>query len=547
MRNIFIRHYILIPAVYLMIVTLASLPELLSGQAQHDPIQEEVTVTNIEVPVRVIHKGKPVSGLKKEDFVLLENKKRMAINGFFEKRKKIRLTGSKEIEEAALTLGPPRTFVLVFRITDFNDYLVNAVDHMFDNVLRDNDRLLLLANDQTFEFPKLGNRTALKTQLIRQLRDQSRKARRALIKYINEVETALNVHDFFNENSLRPGTPVDRLLQFMKKYLIIWNDYKTRYLTPRVDRFYYFARYLEKIKGEKWVFNFYQFDLFPRIRLGSKTMDKLRDVGEELLLSRDAGNHSKGRLLTTLLNQTLVDLNVSKGVPAEEISKLFYKVDATFHSFFIKGLNKVGANDLEYDEVAGDVERTLKEITKATGGESIVSNNLVKSIDTVSELEDTYYILTYVPADPHKSGKIKIKVKGRKYNVLYDDNFRANYIEEYMQKMDKKIEVPEIKIKGFSFKSGVLAFSVSDYLMKKIGEQEAPEGKMKVRIVLTGSGKRAVFDQEKVLNAQAAEMKVSLGAFKTIEKGDYEFRIEAMDMLTGKTDSLYRAVTVGRK
>lgn len=39
-------------------------------------------------------------------------------------------------------------------------------------------------------------------------------------------------------------------------------------------------------------------------------------------------------------------------------------------------------------------------------------------------------------------------------------------------------------------------------------------------------------------------MKLSLGEFKEIEAGKYEFRIEVTDMLTGKRDSLFRAVTV---
>ena len=39
-------------------------------------IREEVQVINIEVPVRVYHKGEPVLNLTREDFKLFEGKQR---------------------------------------------------------------------------------------------------------------------------------------------------------------------------------------------------------------------------------------------------------------------------------------------------------------------------------------------------------------------------------------------------------------------------------------------------------------------------------------
>jgi hypothetical protein len=38
-------------------------------------------------------------------------------------------------------------------------------------------------------------------------------------------------------------------------------------------------------------------------------------------------------------------------------------------------------------------------------------------------------------------------------------------------------------------------------------------------------------------------MKISLGAFKKIKKGKYAFLIDAVDMFTGKEDSLYQKIT----
>ena len=518
-------------------------------EKEHKPIVEEVTVTNVEVPVRVLYKGKPVTDLTKDDFTIYENKKKMKINGFFLKRKKVKVTGTTEVIRESKPVKP-RTFVLVFSITSFNEYLVKAVDHLFENILRPNDRLLLLANDKTLEHPNLEKKEEIKRQLMAELKAQSQRARQRLLRYINQVETYINMPEFKVALGMIAGpshspinTQLQKMISFLNKYLITWVDYRNKYLTPRVDRFYYFSRYLEGLKGDKWVFSFYQFELFPKIRMSSDIMNRLRNVSSNLIESREAGASAIGKRLNTFLNQLLVELNVNKTFPTEEVSKLFYKVDATFHSFFIKSLMRSGADNLDYEEVATDIERTLKQITDITGGQNITSNNLVKSIDTVAELEDVYYILTYAPRDPKKTGKLKIKVKNKGYKVLYDDNFRADYINDYLKELDEKMKTPDIKVDDFSFRGKILAFTVKNYLMRKEGDNNI--GRMKIRIKLTDSNSNAVlFNQEKVLTAQKTEMKISLGTFKAIQRGEYDFLIDAVDMFTGKVDNFHQKVTV---
>jgi hypothetical protein len=513
-------------------------------EIEYKRIVEEVTVTNIEVPVRVLYKNKPVTSLSKDDFIVYEDNKKMEINGFFLKRKKLKVPGSRQIiskQESA----PPRTFVLVFSITDFNEHIKKAVKHLFENIFRSNDQVLIFANEKTLRYANLENSDEITGQLLTRLKKESFKVRRRLINYINKVETYLDMHDFRRRFHIRQDLRPQRLIAFLKKYLLTWNDYKKKYLTPPVDRFYYFSRYLEEVKTEKWVFSFYQFDLFPKINLDSQTMNKIRKISTELINSSEAGSHSMGRLINTLLNQLMVDLNVNSGFPTEDISKLFYKVDAAFHSFFIKNTDRVSMNDLEYEEMASGIERTLKEITDITGGKNITSNNLVKSIDTVSESEDVYYLLTYVPRDPEKAGKLKIKVKNKKYRVLYDNNFRADYISEYIEKLEEKIKTPEIKIENFSFQGKVLIFTVKDYMMKAAGSN--PVGRMKVRIRLTdGDELLNLYDQEKICTAKNNEMKVSLGVFKRIARGEYHFFIDATDLLTGKKANTHHNIVVKR-
>ena len=291
--------------------------------------------------------------------------------------------------------------------------------------------------------------------------------------------------------------------------------------------------------------NFYQFELFPKIRLNSRTMQKIRDISNVLSNTSNGVLVAQGHMINNLLNQLNIDYDLNRGFPTEEISKLFYKVDATFHSFFIRPATPETGNEFEYQTVASDLERVLKGITDITGGKNITSNDLVSSLDTISQVEDVYYLLTYAPQDPLKAGKLKINVQNKKYQVLYDDNFRVDYINEYLQKLAEKIKTPDVKIENFSFDRKILVFTIKDYLMRlKEEKDKTPVGILKVRIRLKDSRDNSLFDQEKLLTAQKNEMKISLPVFKDIKPGEYDFLIDTQDWFTGKEANLSEKVTV---
>ena len=75
---------------FLIIFFLVVIP-FLRPQQEEEPIKEKVEVVNVEVPVRVFYRGKPVDNLTKQDFKLYERGKLKEINGFYIKRKKIKL------------------------------------------------------------------------------------------------------------------------------------------------------------------------------------------------------------------------------------------------------------------------------------------------------------------------------------------------------------------------------------------------------------------------------------------------------------------------
>jgi len=514
-----------------------------SQEQDQEPIVEQVTVTNVEVPVRVLHKGQPVTDLTIDDFSLFENKKKVKINGFYKKSKTLTITQPQAGETSTAVSTEPRTFVLVFNVSNYNHYFEKAIDHLFDKILLPSDRLMVFANDKTRTYNNLKNTQQIKTQLVSDLKEEGMKAKRRLLDYIQRVETYMKTDDFRREiRSPRGRTQADKMIDFLKRYHMTWMEYQNTYLVPRVDRFYYFARFLERIKGQKWVLNFYQFEFFPRIRPSSRTMQKIRDLATLLMNTNDATSAAQGQNIYNMLNQIESDFVLDRRFPTDEVSKLFYKVDATFHSFFIKTTNTAFLQDIGYNEVSSDVEKILKGITDLTGGKNISSTDLVESLDSVSQVEDTYYVLTYVPEDPKKVGKLKIKVDRKKCDVLYDDNFRADYISNYFNKLEQKVQTPDVKVINFSFKKKVLSFTVSDYLMGDLQGKKA--GRVKIHIQLIDSDNNIHFDSAKVLTAQKPELSINIPAFKKIPKGEYNFLINVLDMVTGKEENFHQKVTV---
>ena len=69
-------------------------------------------------------------------------------------------------------------------------------------------------------------------------------------------------------------------------------------------------------------------------------------------------------------------------------------------------------------------------------------------------------------------------------------------------------------------------------------------GQMKVHIQVKDKDGRSLFDQEKTLTAREHETKISLGNFKAIKTGEYDFLINAQDLFTGKEANLHQKIKV---
>jgi VWFA-related protein len=502
-------------------------------RGEQEVIKETVSVVNVEVPVRVHLDGKPVMDLKKEDFAVYEDGKPQDINGFQQIKKKIARASKSR---AGMALPPSRYFVLTFRVFDFNDALKDGLAYVFDNILSPQDQLLVLINDKTRIYPDLADARKIRAEIGMDLRDQCHRTHNAILANLKELDDWIHTIQTAWETGNTWASRPTMIQEFLKRYLESLILFKNRYMSQDIDKYYYFAQHLDKVRKEKWVLNFCQQEILPHMRFNGEMM---RIVQEQISACAES-NIPEYKMFYVMLTQLVQQIeNESKtGVafPVEEISKLFFKVNATFHTIFINTQfdynSSIHSNNIEFQPIATGIQTNLRDLTEKTGGKLIASSDIVSSLAIITEAMDSYYLLTYAPVNSSKIGTINVKTSNKKYNVLYDDNLRADYINEYLK--NKEAANPTVKIKGISFIDRTLAFSLQDYELTKIKFWKA--GMLNVRIRVSNSANQVFFDQTKVLKAGNSTFNLSL-KFDFLAAGKYDIVVDVLDQVSGKTCS----------
>ncbi len=519
-----------------LIISVLSLSLYGSIKKKEKRIVENVSVVNVEVPVRVFYKGKPIDELKKGDFKLYEDGKLQKINGFWIKRKSITIIVDDLKENSEIIQKrkeSSRYFVLVFRTTKLNKSLREGVTYIFEKVLRERDRLMIFVNNRTFILDNLKGKKRILELVLKMISKESKKARMRQVTEVEKIKTII----YRMRSELASGggrsNPADEVRKMLGDYLKLWNEYKRRYLTPSINGYYNFAQYLDRIKGEKWVVNFYQMELFPRLKPTGEIVNYVKNLINNLRISDRGEDISYAQILSSLLVRINLSLNVSQDFPTKQISKLFYKVGAVFQTIFIKTQNSLLSNDIEYKRVSTDIENNFRELTRITGGDLISSNNIKKSLDKIVKKKDILYMLTYSPSDD-KKGKIKVVTSDEKYRVVFDNNIRQDYIKNYFKKMEKKI--PAVKILNAVFNQKKLKISINGFYLRKEGEKKL--GKLKIHIKITDGFGNVRFDNEKILVSENRIFSISIN-FPKFKEGEYSCVISVIDLLTDKSDMKY--------
>ncbi len=526
--------------VFLSVLNLAVL-----GQ-EDERLLEHVAITNIEVPVRVMdEQGRSITDLVVEDFQLFEDDKPVRINGFYLKRKKLTGIGTVPVDASHgdNKKMEPRTFVLAFQLTSLANEVEKALDYLLTEVLRQGDRIIVFTRKRTIDFPAFDPMEAMnfKAKVLLELKTESRLQKANLYKVLDKLTTGLanarqgSISQAPQENAipiLSDGSVnqylSDEEMRLLQEYIAYWEEYKRRELIPDTATFYRFANYLKGLKGQKWVFNFYQIDHFPTVKRGSSIRERLSRHG---MMSMGGGIKEVMSKFDTMFTVNPQDY------PWEEVSKLFSHVDATFHSFILRGNTDVLHEEIEYERVSSSIEVLLSSITRLTGGQNLASNDLTASLETVAQLEDAYYMLTYAPPS-NQAGKISVKVGRDKAKVFYDDQSRADYIRQILSRLESEQSVGHLKLGGLKLEPPILLFGISG--IRLVNES----GRVRVGIRIIDADDRERFSDAKELTARKKSLAISLKILDGLSRGRYRLIIDALDRGTQQKDVVYQSFSI---
>ena len=146
-----------IPGASLLIV-LSSLAVFLFSQQEVE--REYVQVLNIEMLVRVMKDGRPLAGLKKGDFTLLENGRKQEINGFLEMHRSIAPGEAAPTVESEKQKRPGRLFLLFFWINEPSIKVDEVLDYFFKSIYREGDRVILADQRSSVEINAAAEKEA---------------------------------------------------------------------------------------------------------------------------------------------------------------------------------------------------------------------------------------------------------------------------------------------------------------------------------------------------------------------------------------------------
>ncbi len=395
-------------ALLLVIMGLLSIGMLQGDGPQQERIKERVSVVNVEVVVRVFHKGQPVSGLKIEDFILEVNGRPSPIHGFYESIKKITGRGKQDDHGR---LRKSRLFILIFNISDYTLDLKQGVKLFFAKVFRPGDRLMVVTNDFFLQDRLLLNLPAEEKKILKILTLEAEKYKYLLFNSRNTLKEFLR--SFFDEWKSIPELRDSTILMYQNFYLQYIRDFKKYFLDINEEQYNQIANFIKEKRLETWVLNFYQ--------IGGWYRPHLNSILESFLLT----------------NEIRHELDVGHQLPVDRLARLFSGTGATFQTILMRPTKHFDISFDFWDEGTGiggtqwqfdymllptPSENLFKKVSLMTGGVLLNSNRVDHFIERVITTKDISYAMTYVP---EKSGgrrdRIRIKVKRPGCRIYYNN------------------------------------------------------------------------------------------------------------------------------
>ena len=479
------------------------------SQSQNQ-LKQEVTVTAVEVPVRVLRGGQIVKDLKKEDFEIYENGSLQYISAFDIISRKIAGPPPGAVPATVEVKPKPRLFLLIFNIFDYNEAVGEAIDYFFQNVFRAKDKLVIITENHLLNLNTL-DKTG---EIVRGLKETLKRFKvisrqnitRAHFRLKSEGDTLLNMLHGVGLGD--PQSWEDQVIHFYDNYLQFWQSYRSQFLTPDANLYEGLIKRTMTIDAEKWAICFQQRDLFPVLRSEGRLEKEINQ-----LQSRRVQNKQRD------LQQ---EFDLSKNFPSDKLKNLFMRYGITFHLILMKSIRTLGDEDFELREVAQDYEDCFREISRSTNGYLTFSNKVLDALKEASEKEDYHYLLVYQPKGP-------IETRGKNIEVrIHQPGVKVYNLKEYINLTSPIITISDVVARAKSLK-----FRIKNYA--KLAGEKGKLGNAEVRVTLYDAQSNIAFSEGNNLDLIKDELNISLNLGK-LQAGAYFLIIEATDKISNEKD-----------
>jgi VWFA-related protein len=485
--------------------------------AAQDKPGQAVTVTAVEVPVRVLRKGEPVKGLAKADFEIYENGLRQDITGFEIVSR--RITPETAVPAGALAVpAKPKLFVLIFHIFDYSAAVEEGIDYFFQSVYSPGDRLMVLAEDRLLNVEPDDNLAKFSKKVKDTLKAFKSYSTASVVRaYMDLAHEAEKLHQYLQGQGYASWHPM--VNRFYDEYQRVWNDYRRKFFTVDMELYRSLLQRIRTLPGDKWVLLFEQRQMFPKLRRQGPIENEIRTILDN---QTDPQGQALARQIQTMQLNLQKSMNIVQGFPSETLRELFLQAGITFHHIMMKSGRVLDSQDFELTDVGEDYEDCYRRISVATGGASVFSNKVAEAIQAASVREDYHYLLAYTPQDPSgaKERKIEVKVGRKDVDVVS--------LKQYVAAGRPLIAIADFKSGGQAIR-----FVLRDYA--RIPTEGKTVGSAAVRITIFNDKSEQVFADGKTLELVMDETKISLN-FPQLRPASYFIIIDVLDRTTGAKD-----------
>lgn len=386
---------------------------LFSQQEQH-----EVTVRNIEVPVRVFSGDQFVDNLTIEDFEIYENGIPQKIEALYLGNKN-QITRQEELKNFA-----PRTkrnYFLLFQIIDYNPKLEKSIQYFFTNVLLPQDTLTLMTPQKNYflssEALSKKKKENIAKEMLKILKKDTKtgsSAYRSQMRSLKSLVASISGGDLMGDPDAEEdfAGSSSSLGMLLRRYRNTLEKMEGLRIVDQ-DLFLQFAKQVKAMEGQKHVYFFYEREFRPELspQVSSNIVSEYHDqpniMGDLQDLFQFYQRHDR--------------------INTQKISQAFADASICFNLLFVDREERNAAG-IHMREQSEDLYKTFTETAKATGGVVDTSRNPSAGFHNALDASENYYLLYYSPANYTPDGSyknIEVRVKDRNYKVTHRKGYYA--------------------------------------------------------------------------------------------------------------------------